>query len=91
MHKKQNKQQLPTELKNELLKIALATDIAGAHNIKGWRMDLICAARWLLRAAVLAPGPISSSQKHLFKQLVRISEVLNNFDDQINEFEKLSK
>lgn len=44
------------DLKQELLRLALETDVAGEHHLRGWRLDAVCAARWLLRAAALAPA-----------------------------------
>lgn len=43
------------DLRRELLRLALETDVAGEHNLRGWRLDAVCAARWLLRAAAVAP------------------------------------
>ena len=45
---------MPDELRDELIRIALATDCIAKHEIDGWRESAVCAARWLIRTAALA-------------------------------------
>lgn len=56
------------DLRRELLRLALETDVAGEYNLHGWRLDAVCAARWLLRAAAVAPT-IPSTLRPLLKSI----------------------
>jgi len=48
--------QVPKELKDALLKLAVGTDVVSEHRgVDPWRVSAVTAARWLLRAAALAP------------------------------------
>jgi len=49
--------QISSELRNELINLSLATDIVAAHRLSGWRLQAVCAARWLLRAAAVHEEP----------------------------------
>lgn len=51
------KDEVPEELREELLRVALATDVAARWRLAPWRVAAVCAARWLLRAAALADRP----------------------------------
>ncbi len=47
---------MPPELREELLKLAVGTDVVSEHRgIDPWRTSAVTAARWLLRVAALAP------------------------------------
>lgn len=47
---------MPKELREALLKLAVDTDVVSEHRgIDPWRVSAVTAARWLLRAAALAP------------------------------------
>ncbi len=48
---------LPTkELQEELLRLAVGTDVISEHRgVETWRVAAVTAARWLLRVAALAP------------------------------------
>jgi hypothetical protein len=47
---------VPKELREALLKLAVGTDVVSEHRgIDPWRVSAVTAARWLLRAAALAP------------------------------------
>jgi hypothetical protein len=47
---------VPKELRDALLKIAVETDVISEHRgVDSWRVSAVTAARWLLRAAALAP------------------------------------
>lgn len=44
------------ELREALLKLAVGTDVVSEHRgLDPWRVSAVTAARWLLRAAALAP------------------------------------
>jgi hypothetical protein len=50
------KSTVPKELRDALLKIAVETDVISEHRgVDSWRVSAVTAARWLLRAAALAP------------------------------------
>jgi len=58
---------VPKELREALLKLAVGTDVVSEHRgVDGWRVAAVTAARWLLRAAALAPD----APKHM-QQAVR--------------------
>lgn len=47
---------VPKELRDALLRIAVDTDVISEHRgVDSWRVSAVTAARWLLRAAALAP------------------------------------
>lgn len=47
---------MPQELREELLKLAVGTDVVSEHRgVDPWRVSAVTAARWLLRVAALAP------------------------------------
>lgn len=47
---------VPAELREALLKLAVGTDVISEHKgVDNWRVSAVTAARWLLRAAALAP------------------------------------
>lgn len=64
-------------LKNKLLEIALSTDCCGEYNLQGWRLEAVCAARWLLRAAAIGE-PSQKYTTQVFKELAKAVEHLND-------------
>jgi hypothetical protein len=47
---------VPKELREALLKLAVGTDVVSEHRgVDPWRVSAVTAARWLLRAAAVAP------------------------------------
>lgn len=65
----------------------MMTDDVGYHNLQGWRLNAICAARWLLRAAALE-NPDKRFTVQVFKELARAAELLNDVEYQ-HQFSKL--
>lgn len=69
--------EIDSKLKAKLLEIALSTDCCGEYNLKGWRLNAVCAARWLLRAAAME-NPKASYTVKVFSELARAAELLND-------------
>lgn len=66
-------------LRRELLRLALETDVAGEYQLRGWRLDAVCAARWLLRAAAVAPA-IPPGMRPLLRSIRDAAERLSRTD-----------
>ena len=71
--------EVSVELKKRLLEIALSTDCVGEYNLKGWRLNAVCAARWLLRAAALG-NPRHRFTAQVFSEVARAAEIMNDAD-----------
>lgn len=78
---------MPKELKEALLKLAVATDVISEHRgVDPWRVAAVTAARWLLRTAAVAPEMPRTLQAAV-RQVTELARRMNTLANGSGEFE----